>query len=46
MEFVSYKKIVIFGSEGVGKTSLTTRLGKNIFEDQEVFSNSCNFKRI
>lgn len=44
MEFASFKKIVIFGSEGVGKTSLKTGLEKNTFEDEEGFSNSCNFK--
>ena len=44
MEFASFKKIVIFGSEGVGKTSLKTKLETNNFEDEEVFSNYCNFK--
>ena len=35
MEYVSYKKIIIFGSEGVGKTSLTSRFENNYFKEVE-----------
>jgi GTPase SAR1 family protein len=34
MEFISYKKILIFGSEGVGKTSLTTRFENEYFQEE------------
>jgi GTPase SAR1 family protein len=34
MEFVSYKKVIIFGSEGTGKTSLTSRLESGSFKDE------------
>ncbi len=40
MEFISYKKIIIFGSEGVGKTSLTSRFENHYFKE-EPGSTSC-----
>ena len=33
-EYVSYKKLLIFGSEGSGKTSLTKRLEKGSFTEE------------
>ena len=41
MEFISYKKIIIFGSEGSGKTSLTSRIENNSFVEV-VPTASCN----
>ncbi len=34
MEFVFYKKILIFGSESVGKTSLTSRFENKTFKEE------------
>ena len=34
VEFASYKKMIIFGSEGTGKTSLTTRLEIGSFKEE------------
>ena len=31
VEFVTYKKVIIFGSQGSGKSSLTSRLEKCSF---------------
>lgn len=42
MEFLSYKKIIIFGSEGVGKTSLVSRFECNNFKEESP-STSSNF---
>lgn len=33
-EFVSYKKLIIFGTEGSGKTSLTRRFEKGSFTEE------------
>ena len=33
-EFVSYKKLLIFGTEGVGKTSLTKSIEKGTFTNE------------
>jgi len=33
-EFVSYKKVIIFGSEGVGKTTLTKSIEKGVFTNE------------
>lgn len=33
-EFVSYKKLVIFGSEASGKSSLTASIEKGSFSEQ------------
>ena len=33
-EFVSYKKVLIFGSEGTGKTSLTKRIERGAFTNE------------
>ena len=34
IEYVSYKKLLIFGSEGSGKTSLSKRLEKDSFTQE------------
>jgi GTPase SAR1 family protein len=33
LEFLSYKKIIIFGSKEVGKSTLVKKMEKNKFED-------------
>ena len=33
-EFVSYKKVLIFGGEGTGKTSLTKRIERGAFTNE------------
>lgn len=33
-DFVSYKKVLVFGSEGTGKTSLTKKLEQDLFENE------------
>lgn len=35
-EFVSYKKVLLFGKEGVGKTSLIKRIEKNTFSKDSI----------
>ena len=37
VKFVSYKKLLIFGNEGSGKTSLTKRLEKGSFQEESHF---------
>ena len=32
LEFLSYKKILVFGSENVGKTSLIMKMERNKFD--------------
>ena len=34
IEYVSYKKVIIFGSQGSGKSSLTSRLEKGSFSTE------------
>ncbi len=41
MKFASYKKVIIFGSEGTGKTSFTSRLENKCFTEENP-SASCN----
>lgn len=33
--FIYQKKLLIFGSEGVGKTTLVTSLNENVFKEEE-----------
>ena len=33
-DFVSFKKVLVFGNEGAGKTSLTKKLENNLFENE------------
>jgi GTPase SAR1 family protein len=42
MEFISFKKIIIFGSEGTGKSTLTSRFDNKYFKEENP-SNSCNY---
>ncbi len=32
-EFISYKKLIVFGAEGVGKTTLTKSIEKGTFSE-------------
>ena len=34
IEFASYKKIIVFGSEGTGKTSLSKRIERGSFTNE------------
>ena len=34
LEFVSYKKVIIFGAESVGKTTLTKSIEKGVFTNE------------
>ena len=34
IEFASYKKLIVFGSEGTGKTSLSKRIERDSFTDE------------
>ena len=36
MDFVSFKKMIIFGSEGTGKTSLTSRFENKCFKEENM----------
>lgn len=33
-EFISYKKLIIFGTESVGKTTLTKSIEKGVFTNE------------
>jgi GTPase SAR1 family protein len=39
-EFISYKKMIIFGAEGTGKSSLTKRLERGSFTNEYHTENS------
>ena len=41
-DFVSFKKLIIFGSEGSGKSTLTNNLESEVFRNEE-FSDISNF---
>ena len=34
IEFASYKKLIVFGSEGTGKTSLSKRIERGSFTNE------------
>jgi GTPase SAR1 family protein len=34
-KFLYQKKLLVFGSEGVGKTSLSSILNRNVFNEEE-----------
>ena len=38
-EFISYKKVVIFGDKGTGKSSLTKRIEKDGFTEESPTEN-------
>ena len=42
MEYISFKKIVIFGSEGTGKSTLTSRFDNKYYKEEKP-SPSCNY---
>ena len=42
-EFASYKKVIIFGNEGSGKTSLTKRIERGSFTN-ESHTENCKLK--
>jgi GTPase SAR1 family protein len=42
-EFTSYKKVIIFGNEGSGKTSLTKRIERGSFTN-ESHTENCKLK--
>ena len=41
-DFISFKKLIIFGSKGSGKSTLTNKLQSEIFRTEE-FSDISNF---
>lgn len=36
VEFVSYKKLLIFGTKGAGKTTLAKTFGEDEFNDEDI----------
>ena len=44
-EFVSYKKILVFGAESTGKTTLTNRLIKGEFSEKSPANDSDKNKK-
>lgn len=34
LDFVSFKKVLVFGSEGTGKTSLTKKIEQDLFANE------------
>ena len=42
-EFISYKKIVIFGSERVGKSTLVSKMEGNSFSEEYILTEQGNF---
>ena len=42
-EFISYKKIVIFGSERVGKSTLVAKMEGNSFSEEYIPTEQGNF---
>ena len=42
-EFVSYKKLVVFGAVGVGKTTLTKSIEKGTFSEEITHSENRKF---
>lgn len=40
LKFVLFKKLLIFGGKGVGKTTLTSFLSSNEFKEEEPSKNS------
>ena len=43
-EFISYKKILIFGIKNVGKSCLITKMERNKFEEEYKPTKKCNIK--
>jgi len=43
-QFVSYKKLIIFGDQGSGKTSLIKRIQMGSFLNDIVHTDDCNMK--
>ena len=39
IEFASYKKLIVFGSEGTGKTSLSKRIERGSFTNEQPSEN-------
>lgn len=42
-EFISYKKLLVFGAEGVGKTTLTKSIEKGTFSEDITHSENRKF---
>ena len=42
-EFISYKKLVVFGAVGVGKTTLTKSIEKGTFSEEITHSENRKF---
>ena len=42
-EFISYKKMLLFGSYGSGKTSLTKSIEKDVSEDDSQIKDGKNY---
>jgi GTPase SAR1 family protein len=42
-EFVSYKKVLIFGAEGTGKTTLTKSIEKGSFSEESHTENGKSY---